>query len=83
MNKIVSIEIKSVDIYPPEIYIYRNYDKDLEPNVYPCYRADNGFNGRRFLRGVQMAAELYRRQADASGIHDSHDSVDKEYQCQR
>jgi hypothetical protein len=70
-NKINEIQLDTGN-WGPIIYVWRdNLDAiNDDPGFYTCAREDNGFNGRRFVRGILMASELYRRQTDVSEIHE-------------
>jgi len=59
-NKIIYIEINSWSRFMPDITIHRHGGID---HLYDLDKIDNSFNSRRFLRGVKMASELYRRQS--------------------
>jgi hypothetical protein len=61
-NKIRVIEV-STGWHFPLISIAR---EDNYPVTYYLDKVDNGFNGRRFMRGIKMVAALYRRQSDAN-----------------
>jgi hypothetical protein len=64
-NKILSIELDVKTI--PYIYVWRSNMRNTG-KYYKLNRVDNGFNGRRFVRGVKMAAALYGRQSGAEYI---------------
>jgi len=64
-NKIVEIAVDCIEY--PFVQVWREEEDGWNhTKYYPADRKDNSFNGRRFVRGIQMVAELYRRQADAS-----------------
>ena len=63
-NAILSIEL-DVARSCPRIYVWRSNMRNTV-KYYSLNRDDNNFNGRRFVRGILMASELYRRQSGES-----------------
>jgi len=62
-NKINCIGLESYQYSVPAIIIYRGGYDFTEHHSYLMCSFNNHRNGRRFVRGVKMASELYRRQS--------------------
>jgi len=62
-NKIFDICLYSHAHKNPRIVIYRGIKAGYRPGIYFMGHFDNGFNGRRFVRGIKLVSALYRMQS--------------------